>query len=149
MEDKRTDFEKVQKLAAGYGVQEQERQMLEAKLRQSPPTLMSFVDDLAKKEGVDIGGMQDRGVQSGGTNGKPKESSVEEPAGGNEGSSTASTTKPARKPEPHSALSVRMNRNCGTGWVAIPNPLETPELLYVATLTPRVTTSSPARSSSS
>lgn len=51
--------------------------MLEAKLRQSPPTLMSFVDDLAKKEGVDIGSMLDRGAQSGGTNGKPKESSVE------------------------------------------------------------------------
>jgi len=77
LEEKRVDFEKVQKLAAGYSVQEQERQLLEAKLRQSPPTLMSFVYDLAQKEGIDVSGMQDRGVQSGGVNGKPKESSVE------------------------------------------------------------------------
>ena len=77
LDEKRLDFEKVSRLSAGYGAQEQERQLLEARLRQSPPTLMSFVDGIAKQEGVDVGGMADRGVVAGGSNGKPKESSVE------------------------------------------------------------------------
>ena len=77
LDEKRSAFEKVQRLAAGYGQQEQERQMLEARLRQSPPALMGFVDGLARQEGVDIGGMVDRGVQAGGQNGRPRESSVE------------------------------------------------------------------------
>lgn len=77
LEEKRQDFEKAQKLAVNFSAQEQERQLLEAKLRQSPPTLMSFVDDLAKKEGIDVGGMQDRGVVVAGVNGRPKETSVE------------------------------------------------------------------------
>ena len=75
--EKRVDFEKISRLSAGYGAQEQERQMLEARLRQSPPGLMSFVDGIARQEGVDVGGMSDRGVVSGGANGKPRESSVE------------------------------------------------------------------------
>ena len=77
LDDKRSSFEKVQRLAAGYGQQEQERQLLEARLRQSPPALMGFVDGLARQEGIDIGGMVDRGVQAGGQNGRPRESSVE------------------------------------------------------------------------
>ena len=77
LDEKRSAFEKVQKLAANYASHEQERQLLEARLRQSPPQLMSFVDNLAKQEGIDVGGMSDRGVQGGGTGGKPKESSVE------------------------------------------------------------------------
>jgi general secretion pathway protein M len=75
--EKRADFEKVQRLSAGYGQQEQERQLLEARLRQSPPALMGFVDGLARQEGVDIGSMADRGVVGGGQNGRPRESSVE------------------------------------------------------------------------
>lgn len=75
--EKRSSFEKVQRLAAGYGQQEQQRQLLEARLRQSPPALMGFVDGLARQEGLEIGGMTDRGVQSGGQNGRPRESSVE------------------------------------------------------------------------
>ena len=75
--EKRSSFEKVQRLAAGYGQQEQERQLLEARLRQSPPALMGFVDGLARQEGLEIGGMTDRGVQAGGQNGRPRESSVE------------------------------------------------------------------------
>ena len=75
--EKRLAFEKVQRLAQNYGEKEQERQLMEAKLRQSPPALMSFVDERAKAEGIEIGGMSDRGVVSGGTGGKPKESSVE------------------------------------------------------------------------
>ena len=43
LEEKRSSFERVQKLAAGFGREEQERQLLEAKLRQSPPALMGFV----------------------------------------------------------------------------------------------------------
>src|SRR5262249_44071780 len=62
---------------AGYGQQEQERQLLEARLRQSPPALMSFVDSTSKNDGVDVGGMSDRGVVAGGQGGKPKEMSVE------------------------------------------------------------------------
>jgi general secretion pathway protein M len=77
LDEKRDDFEKISRLAAGYGVQEQERQLLEARLRQSPPALMSFVDSSAKNAGVDVGGMSDRGVVAGGQGGKPKEMSVE------------------------------------------------------------------------
>jgi general secretion pathway protein M len=77
LEEKRAAFEKVQKLAAGYGREEQERQMLEAKLRQSPPALMGFVDGIARKEGVEIGSMSDRGIRAVGTDGRLRESSVE------------------------------------------------------------------------
>jgi type II secretory pathway component PulM len=77
LDEKQLDFEKISRLAAGYGAQEQERQLLEARLRQSPPALMGFIDGLARQAGVEIGGMQDRGVVSGGQNGRPKESSVE------------------------------------------------------------------------
>lgn len=77
LDEKRASFEKIQKLAVNYNQREQERQLMEARLRQSPPALMSFVDGLAKKEGIEIGGMSDRGVVSGGAGGKPKESSVE------------------------------------------------------------------------
>jgi general secretion pathway protein M len=77
LDEKRTDFEKISRLAAGYGALEQERQLLEARLRQSPPALMSFVDATARNDGVDVGGMSDRGVVSGGQNGRPREMSVE------------------------------------------------------------------------
>src|SRR5229473_7687532 len=77
LDEKRDDFEKISRLAAGYGAQEQERQLLEARLRQSPPGLMSFVDQIARQEGVEVGGMADRGVVAGGQGGRPKESSVE------------------------------------------------------------------------
>jgi general secretion pathway protein M len=75
--EKRSNFEKVQRLAASYGQQEQERQLLEARLRQSPPALMGFVDGLARQEGIEIGSMADRGVVGGGQNGRPRENSVE------------------------------------------------------------------------
>ncbi len=77
LDEKRDDFEKISRLAAGYGAQEQERQLMEARLRQSPPALMGFVDTTAKNAGVEVGGMSDRGVVAGGQNGKPKEMSVE------------------------------------------------------------------------
>lgn len=77
LEEKRDDFARISRLAAGYGAQEQERQLLEAKLRQSPPALMSFVDTAAKNAGVEVGGMSDRGVVAGGQGGKPREMSVE------------------------------------------------------------------------
>jgi type II secretory pathway component PulM len=77
LEEKRTDFEKISRLAAGYGAQEQERQLLEARLRQSPPALMTFVDATARSAGVEVGGMSDRGVIAGGQNGRPRESTVE------------------------------------------------------------------------
>src|SRR5207245_2495185 len=77
LDEKHDDFEKISRLAAGYGQQEQERQLLEARLRQSPPALMSFVDTTSRSDGVDVGGMSDRGVIAGGQAGKPKEMSVE------------------------------------------------------------------------
>jgi type II secretory pathway component PulM len=77
LEEKRDDWAKVERLAANYGAQEMERQNLEQRLRQSPGQLMSYVDNLAKQAQVEIGSMSDRGVQSGGTAGKPKESQVE------------------------------------------------------------------------
>jgi general secretion pathway protein M len=76
LEERRSSFEKVQKLAAGFGREEQERQLLEAKLRQSPPALMGFVDAIARQEGVEIGGMSDRGIRAG-QDGRLRESSVE------------------------------------------------------------------------
>ena len=76
LEEKRGFFEKVQKLAGGFGREEQERQLLEARLRQSPPALMGFVDGLTKQVGVDIGGMTDRGIRAVG-DGRLRESSVE------------------------------------------------------------------------
>jgi general secretion pathway protein M len=77
LEEKQADFEKIARLSSGFAQQEQERQSLEIRLRQSPPALMSFVDSTAKAGGVEVGGMSDRGVVSGGTGGKPKEQSVE------------------------------------------------------------------------
>lgn len=77
LDDKRDDFARISRLSAGYGAEERERQMMEARLRQSPPALMSFVDTAAKNAGVDVGGMSDRGVVAGGQNGKPREMSVE------------------------------------------------------------------------
>ena len=77
LDDKRSDFEKISRLAAGYNALEQERQLLEARLRQSPPALMSFVDTTARNDGVEVGGMSDRGVVAGGQNGRPREMSVE------------------------------------------------------------------------
>ncbi|HZR10986.1 MAG TPA: type II secretion system protein GspM [Myxococcales bacterium] len=77
LDDKRSDFEKISRLAAGYGALEQERQLLEARLRQSPPALMSFVDTQAHNDGVEVGGMSDRGVVAGGQDGRPREMSVE------------------------------------------------------------------------
>src|SRR5439155_14137110 len=77
VEEKRADFEKISRLSAGYGAQEQERQLLEARLRQSPPALMTFVDTTARNDGVEVGGMSDRGVVAGGQNGRPREMSVE------------------------------------------------------------------------
>ena len=38
---------------------------------------MGFVDGIARQAGVDVGGMQDRGVVQGGQSGRPKETSVE------------------------------------------------------------------------
>jgi type II secretory pathway component PulM len=77
LDEKQEDFDKISRLASGYSAQEQERQLLEARLRQSPPALMSFVDSAAKSAGVEVGGMSDRGVIAGGQGGKPKEMSVE------------------------------------------------------------------------
>jgi hypothetical protein len=38
---------------------------------------MTFVDSTARSDGVEVGGMSDRGVVSGGQNGRPREMSVE------------------------------------------------------------------------
>ena len=77
LDEKRLAFEKIQRLAQNFGEKQQERELLEAKLRQSPPALMSFVEERAKTEGIEIGGMSDRGITNGGSGGKPRESSVE------------------------------------------------------------------------
>jgi len=80
LDEKRIAFEKIQRLAQNFGEKQQERELLEAKLRQSPPALMSFVEERAKAEGLEkeLGGMSDRGlVSGGGSGGKPRESSLE------------------------------------------------------------------------
>src|SRR3954447_7457867 len=43
LEKKREALKKTSRLSAGYNAQERERQLMEARLRQSPPALMSFV----------------------------------------------------------------------------------------------------------
>jgi type II secretory pathway component PulM len=78
LDEKRLAFEKIQRLAQNFGEKQQERELLEAKLRQSPPALGSFVEERAKTEGLEIGSISDRGVvQGGGSGGKPRENSVE------------------------------------------------------------------------
>ena len=77
LDEKRSDFEKISRLASGYNALERERQLMEARLRQSPPALMGFVDTTARNDGVDVAGMIDRGVISSGQDGRPRESSVE------------------------------------------------------------------------
>ena len=77
LDEKRIAFEKVQRLSQTFAEKEQERQLMEAKLRQSPPALMSFVDERAKAEGIEIGGMSDRGRVGAGAAGRPIENSVE------------------------------------------------------------------------
>jgi type II secretory pathway component PulM len=77
LEEKRLAFDKIQRLAQGYNEKLQEQQLLEAKLRQSPPALTSYVEERVKGEGLEIASMSDRGAVSGGTGGKPRENVVE------------------------------------------------------------------------
>lgn len=65
----------VQKLTGGYRQAEQQRAELERRLRGNNVKLFSYVDELAKKQGVEIGGMTDKGDQP--REGKIVESAVE------------------------------------------------------------------------
>lgn len=71
-----TQLEEITHLTGGYRFAEQQRSDLENRLRGNQIRLFTFLDELAKKQGVEIGGMNDRGAQPFGDS-KITESSVE------------------------------------------------------------------------
>ena len=61
IEEKRTMMTKVAILAAGYEEAEAARGRIEARIKGPPVRLFSYLEELAKKQSVPIGDMQDRG----------------------------------------------------------------------------------------
>jgi general secretion pathway protein M len=59
--EKRTQLQKVAILASGYTEAEAARDRIEARIKGTPVRLFSYLEDLAKKQGVPIGDLQDRG----------------------------------------------------------------------------------------
>src|SRR2546427_6294213 len=54
LDEKRADFEKISRLAAGYGALEQERQPLQGPLRPSPPAPITFLGPAPPDNRVDV-----------------------------------------------------------------------------------------------
>jgi hypothetical protein len=75
IKSKSEQMAEVQKLTGGYRQAEQQRSELERRLRGNNVKLFSYVDELARKQGVEIGGMTDKGSQP--REGKIVESAVE------------------------------------------------------------------------
>lgn len=73
---KLTQLEEVYKLTGGYRTAEAERMQLEQRLRGNQVRLFSLLEQLATKQGLDIGGMNDKGNRPVGET-KISESSVE------------------------------------------------------------------------
>jgi hypothetical protein len=59
---KATQLEEVARLAAGYRADEMRRQELERRLRDNKTRLFSYLDELAKRQKIEIGGMTDKGT---------------------------------------------------------------------------------------
>jgi Type II secretion system (T2SS), protein M len=58
---KSVQLEEVARLAAGYRADEMRRQELERRLRDNKTKLFSYLDELAKRQKIEIGGMTDKG----------------------------------------------------------------------------------------
>ncbi len=59
---KSVQLEQIAKLTAGYRADEMRRQELERQLRDNKTKLFSYLDDLAKRQKIEIGGMNDKGA---------------------------------------------------------------------------------------
>lgn len=64
VEDKRKALEEIWTLAGTYRERDAKWQQLKARL-DAPVKLFTYIDDLSKKQGVEIGDMQDRGSTTG------------------------------------------------------------------------------------
>lgn len=74
---KQEQLEEVGKLTLGFKAQEAQRTELERKLQNNKIRLFSYLEEMAKKDGLSIGGMNDKGTQPLGEGTKINESSVE------------------------------------------------------------------------
>ena len=68
---KMKQLQEVQQLAAGYSKAEKERAALDRQLRSNGVKLFTLVEEAAKKQGIEVGGMTDRG-------GHPREGKIVE-----------------------------------------------------------------------
>ncbi|AKU91330.1 type II secretion system protein GspM [Vulgatibacter incomptus] len=64
--EKRLQLQKVAVLAAGFREAELARTRIESRIRGTPVRLFSYLEDIAKKQSLAIGDMQDRGSDSAG-----------------------------------------------------------------------------------
>jgi hypothetical protein len=64
LQEKQVAMQKVAVLAASYREAEAARQRIEARIKGPPVRLFSYLEELAKKESVAIGDMQDRGTDN-------------------------------------------------------------------------------------
>ena len=78
LKSKLTQLEEVSRLTSGFRAQQDQQRALEDKLKANQVRLFSYIDELAKKQTIDIGGLNDKGSQPvGGENSKVAEASVE------------------------------------------------------------------------
>jgi type II secretory pathway component PulM len=77
IQTKLEQLEEISQLTGGFRAAEQQRADLERRLRGNQIRLFTYLDDLARKQGVEIGGMNDRGSQPAGNDSGITESSVE------------------------------------------------------------------------
>lgn len=61
---KTQSMERIGRLADGYREAEQARQRMEARIKGNPVRLFSYLEDVAKKQQITLGDMQDRGTDS-------------------------------------------------------------------------------------
>lgn len=74
---KQQQIEEVARLTVGYRAQEAQRNELDRRLRGNSVRLFTYLDELSKKNGIAIGGMNDKGAQPLGEGTKINEQSVE------------------------------------------------------------------------
>lgn len=74
---KMTQLKEAQRYAAGYSQAEKERKNLERQLKNNSVRLFTLIEEAAKQQGVEVGGLTDRGNRPG--EGKVVESSVDVP----------------------------------------------------------------------
>lgn len=64
VEQKSASLERVVELSSGYRDAQAARSRVESRLKGSPIRLFSYLEDIAKKQAVAIGDMQDRGTET-------------------------------------------------------------------------------------